>query len=217
VEELGKDWVRVAAMVLVRTNQQCRSRWVESLDPNNTLGNKGKWTVEEDAKLTEVVEELGKDWVRVAAMVLVRTNQQCRSRWVESLDPNITLGKWTVEEDAKLTDAVNKHGDNKWGHSCCACSGSNEIPVSSKMAQTKRWTPDEDAKLIDTVKEHGVNNWAAVAALWFQVEEQKKQCRPRWGESLDPDTNTGEWTLDEEAKLTEAVKRHNQCRQRSCH
>jgi myb proto-oncogene protein len=73
-----------------------------------------QWTVEEDAKLTEAVEELGKDWVRVAAMVLVRTNQQRRYRWVMNLDPNVTLGKWTVEEDAKLTDAVKEHGVNNW-------------------------------------------------------------------------------------------------------
>jgi hypothetical protein len=64
--------------------------------------------VEEDAKLTEAVEELGKDWVRVAAMVRGRTNQQRRYRWVMNLDPNVTLGKWTVEEDAKLTGAVKK-------------------------------------------------------------------------------------------------------------
>jgi myb proto-oncogene protein len=68
-------------------DEQCRYRWVESLDPNITLGKKGKWTVEEDAKLTEAVEELGTNWARVAAMVPSRTNTQCRYRWVESLDP----------------------------------------------------------------------------------------------------------------------------------
>jgi hypothetical protein len=92
-------------MVPGRTDMQCRYRWAKGLDPGiNTC----KWTVEEDAKLTEAVEELGKDWVRVAAMVLVRTNQQRRYRWVMNLDPNVTLGKWTVEEDAKLTGAVKK-------------------------------------------------------------------------------------------------------------
>jgi hypothetical protein len=46
-----------------------------------------KWTVDEDAKLTDAVKEHGaNDWVRVAAMVPGRRNTQCRKRWLDSLD-----------------------------------------------------------------------------------------------------------------------------------
>jgi myb proto-oncogene protein len=142
VEELGTKWARVAAMVPSRTDVQCRYRWVESLYPNIALGKKGKWTVEEDAKLTEAVEELGTKWVEVAAMVPSRTDVQCRYRWVESLDPNITLGKkgkWTVEEDAKLTEAVEELGTN-WARVAAM------VPSRTNTQCRYRWVESLDPK-----------------------------------------------------------------------
>jgi hypothetical protein len=107
----GNDWGRVAAMVPGRTNKQCRHRWVKTLDPDISAG---KWTPEEDAKLTAAVTKIGKDWVPVAAMVPGRTNEQCRYRWTKTLDPDINTGKWSGEEDENLTDAVHKLGSNDW-------------------------------------------------------------------------------------------------------
>jgi Myb-like DNA-binding protein BAS1 len=102
-------------MVPGRTNTLCRQRWVHTLDP--AIGVKmGKWTPEEDARLKEAVKNHGTDWVAIAALVPSRTNEQCRRRWVTSLDPaNVkNAGKWTPEEDAKLTEAVQKHGKRCW-------------------------------------------------------------------------------------------------------
>jgi hypothetical protein len=120
VTEFGNDSIRVATLVSGRTNVQCRRRWcwVNTLDTNNnsnTNNNTGKWTVEEDAKLTEAVAEFGNDWIRVATLVPGRTNVQCRKRWVNRWDPNNhnNTKKWTVEEDAKLAEAVTEFG-NDW-------------------------------------------------------------------------------------------------------
>jgi hypothetical protein len=116
VTQLGKDWVQVAAMVPGRTNVLCRQRWLLALEPTidgATARSKGKWTPEEDAKLTDAVQQLGKDWVAVAAMIPGRNNALCRQRWIQSLDPDISPGRWTVEESTKLTDAVNQFG-NDW-------------------------------------------------------------------------------------------------------
>jgi hypothetical protein len=99
------------------------------------------FTPEGDAKLTEAVKKHGTDWVTVAALVDGRTNYQCRQRWTTKLDPAIekSEGKWKGEEDAKLTEAVKKHG----------------------------------------------TDWVAVAAL---VDGRTNhQCRQRWTRNLDPD------------------------------
>jgi myb proto-oncogene protein len=77
---------KVATLVPGRTNKQCRSRWVDKLDPAN-VKKPDKWSSEEDKKLTEAVKKHGKDWVAVAAMVPGRTNQECRKRWFRHLDP----------------------------------------------------------------------------------------------------------------------------------
>jgi hypothetical protein len=86
VKRHGTQWVLVAKMVPGRTNRQCRMRWVATVDPANEM--KGKWTLEEDAKLTEAVKKYGiHHWVAVAAMVPGRKDMQCRSRWTRTLDP----------------------------------------------------------------------------------------------------------------------------------
>jgi hypothetical protein len=79
------------------------------------------WKVEEDAKLTEAVQKLGKhSWGAVAAMVPSRTNVQCRERWKISLVPTngskkrAPYRRWKAEEDAKLIEAVKKRGQCFW-------------------------------------------------------------------------------------------------------
>jgi hypothetical protein len=118
VKEHGKKWVAVAAMVPGRTNRQCRSRWAECLDPGI---NTGKWTPEEDAMLADAVKKHGHgygNWAAVAALVPGRTNMQCSKRWRLHLDATATIyqtttnTRWTMEEVAKLTDAVKVHGKN---------------------------------------------------------------------------------------------------------
>jgi hypothetical protein len=108
VQKLGKYcWVAVAAMVPGRTEIQCRQRWVNSLDP--AMGkNLGKWSTVEDAKLTEAVQKLGKDcWVAVAAMVPDRTNEQCRNKWVRTLDPDRASNTGEEEHNASNDDALD--------------------------------------------------------------------------------------------------------------
>jgi hypothetical protein len=87
VEKLGKDFTAVAALIPGRTDDRCRDRWVRCLDVSSNEGiEKGTWAPEEDAKLIEAVQKLGRHWVPVAALVCTRTNIQCRQRWLDDLD-----------------------------------------------------------------------------------------------------------------------------------
>jgi hypothetical protein len=224
VKKRGKDWARVAALVPGRTNTQCRQRWVEGLD----LEISGKWVVEEDAKLTGAVKEHGvNNWTAVAALVPGRTKKQCRHRWIETLDPNVNTGKWTAEEDAKLTDAVKKHGDDwvvvatlvpgrkkvqcrvRWLH--VAPTMKSEYPRTGRRdpprKSQKQWTAEEDAKLISAVKKCG-KDWVEVAAL--VPGRSNRLCRKRWVNCLDPgiDRAMGKWTAAEDAKLIDAVTKY---------
>jgi myb proto-oncogene protein len=206
VKKLGKDWVAVAEMLLGRTNVQCRNRWVVSLDPDI---NAGKWTPAEDATLLEAKSELGKDWVAIAALVPGRTNNQCQQRWARNLDPDINTGKWTVEEDTKLTVTVKELGKD-WAAVAAMVPGRTNVECRQRWANNLdpavnrgKWTAEEDAKLTVAVKELG-NDWTAVAAM--VPRRTNKQCCVRWAKSSDPDIKSGNWTVEEDAKLTVAVK-----------
>jgi hypothetical protein len=175
-----------------------------------------KWTPEEDATLTEAVAGFGKDWVRVAALVPRRTNKQCGQRWVESLDPDINRGKWTLKEDAKLTKGVKKHGVNNWAAVAALVPGRIQIRCRQRWAKSLdpdinrgKWTPDEDTKLTEALTEHG-NNWVQVATM--VPGRTNHQCRHRWAKCLDPtiEHTKGKWKPEEDAKLTGAVKEHGE-------
>jgi hypothetical protein len=133
VEKQGKKWGPVAAMVPGRTDQQCYSRWTQTLYPI-TERTVGRWKLEEDAKLTDAVEKHGKNWLVVAEMVHGRTNQQCRTRYMHTLDPSKTTYRWKPEEDAKLTDAVKKYGKD-WVAAAAMISGRTNQQCSSRYTQ----------------------------------------------------------------------------------
>jgi hypothetical protein len=225
VKKYGSDWPRVKALVPGRTIGQCYRRW-----PNLNV-NEGKWTLEEDAKLILAVRQRGSDfywnyWVTVAAMVPDRTNSQCRTRWDACLAPAITqttttdisMGKWTPEEDAKLIEAVQKCGDS-WvavaklvpGRTNIQCQQrwtSNLGPIITETTVDRtvdsRWSPAEDAKLTAAVKQRG-DDWVLVSLL--VPGRTNEQCQKRWNKSLNPDIKNGFWTPEEDANLTEAVKK----------
>lgn len=93
------------------TAQQCQNRYQRSLDP--TL-KRGSWSPAEDAKLHLAVSAYGNSWVDVASMMEGRSNEQCRDRWNERLNPKINRGAWTEEEDRLLIGAVEELGEGKW-------------------------------------------------------------------------------------------------------
>lgn len=93
------------------TGSQCQNRYLRSLDP--TL-KRGPWTPEEDEHLRRAAAVFGHSWVDVAAFVEGRNNEQCRERYQEYLNPSLTKGKWTDDQDTALLKAVEQVGEGKW-------------------------------------------------------------------------------------------------------
>ena len=61
------------------------------------------WTPEEDELLKAAVLALGpKQWSAIALSVTGRSNEQCRQRWINQIDPNIRHDAWTEAEDAMI-------------------------------------------------------------------------------------------------------------------
>jgi hypothetical protein len=147
VNKKGKDetWKSIAKAVLDRTKEQCRHRYIDHLDPNidrSVDANKsvGRWSAEEDKALLRAVKKCGTVWLQVGAMVPGRTSIQCRSRWIDHVDPSITRikrsGHWTIEEDNKLLYAVQKHGKH-WPAIVAALAGRSNEQCRKRLSIVK--------------------------------------------------------------------------------
>ncbi|POY74684.1 hypothetical protein BMF94_2446 [Rhodotorula taiwanensis] len=100
LHQYGQNWALVSRMV-GRSIPSCLVRFTNALDPSTT---RGKWSAEEDAALRRAIKKVGiKSWAEVSERVKGRTDQQCRERWTNAVDPRIIgYGGWTEEEDEAL-------------------------------------------------------------------------------------------------------------------
>jgi hypothetical protein len=211
---------------------------VTDTQPNAVAtGATGRWTTDEDAKLTYAVANTPKfklgnkymtDWDAVAALVPGRTRKQCFARWTNGIDSSIDgtarrTGKWTTVEDSKLKDAVQMHGAKKWKEIAVLVPGRTKAQCMSRWKNVsdpsidratgskRKWTADEESKLKDAVKRHGGKKWGAIAAL--VPGRVESQCYKRWHKALIPKIDrangrTGRWTSDEDNTLKDAVQAH---------
>jgi hypothetical protein len=217
----GKNWDAVAALVPSRTRSQCTGRWHDTLDPSiRKTERTGKWTADEDKTLKDAVKQYnGKNWDAIASLVPGRTKKQCTNRWCNALGHLVATGRtdtWTTDDDNKLQDAVEKHGDKNWDAIAALLPSRTKIQCRTRWhdsvtPRTGRWTADEDNKLKKAVEKYGDQDWGAVATL--VPSRTRRQCRDRWCNSLDPSVamamvRTGKWTADEDSKLKDAVQKH---------
>ena len=107
-------WQTISSFMGNKTQIQCFNRWRKVIDPIINMGNKGKWTKEEDDLLTDLVAKYNaRNWTQIAQFFPGRVGKQCRERWHNQLNPKIKKDKWTSEEDEILINAHNELG-NKW-------------------------------------------------------------------------------------------------------
>ena len=129
------------------------------------------WTPEEDQKLTDLVSLYNgfPKWVEIAEKMPGRKRAQCRQRWVESLDPNISHSIWIPEEDQKLTDLVSLYnGSPKWSEIAKQISRRTSKQcrerwnwVTNPNINHSTWTDEEDILLVQKYKELGPK-WAKI-------------------------------------------------------
>jgi hypothetical protein len=128
------------------------------------------WTPEEDDALKALVAEHGKKWNFISVQLPNRSPTQVASRWEKCLNPLLTKGCFTEEEDRIITDHVANDGPRHW-------------PVVSARLQNRRspkqcrerwlnhlapqlnsspWTAEEDARLLEEFNRRGPH-WVIIA------------------------------------------------------
>ncbi|XP_075900349.1 cyclin-D-binding Myb-like transcription factor 1 isoform X1 [Nelusetta ayraudi] len=114
-EKHGNDWATIGAS-LGRSASSVKDRCRLMKDTCNT----GKWSEEEERRLTEVVYEMagaspgsavtaGVSWATVAERVGTRSEKQCRSKWLNYLNWKHSGGtEWTKEDDLNLIHRISQ-------------------------------------------------------------------------------------------------------------
>lgn len=100
-------WREIAKSVSGRSNKDCRRRWCNSLSSSLV---KGSWTESEDERMWTAVQKHGLQWVSVAQDVRTRNPDQCSSHWSQTLNPDIDVSEWSLQDDEALLLAVQRHG-----------------------------------------------------------------------------------------------------------
>eukprot|EP00984_Skeletonema_dohrnii_P007529 scaffold2736_cov82-Skeletonema_dohrnii-CCMP3373.AAC.8 len=111
----AKNWRKISTHLTThgfqRTETQCLHRWNKVLKPTLV---KGPWTAAEDATVERLVAELGaKKWSVIAQHLPGRIGKQCRERWHNHLNPNISKEAWSAEEDRMILEYHQNIG-NRW-------------------------------------------------------------------------------------------------------
>ena len=98
---------------------------------------------QEDEYLKRVVDEYGtKRWTTIAEKVsnklsVTRTGKQCRERWLNHLDPNISDQKWSLVEQDKVFHLNNIYG-NQWTKIAKLMPGRTENSIKNYFYSTVR-------------------------------------------------------------------------------
>jgi myb proto-oncogene protein len=112
----------------------------------------GRWSTEEDMRLSEIIPRLGtQSWVDIAKELVdsmkknhgqdpkgpQRTCKQCRQRWTNFLDPSVRRAQWTKEEDDKILEMVKLYG-HKWSDISRQLNGRSEALVKNRWYSSVR-------------------------------------------------------------------------------
>lgn len=109
----------------------------QKIDPNL---NHGRWTLSEDQAFEEAVHFFSaKNWQEISEYVGTRTALQCKERYeLKFLNPD-KYKNWTIQEDKKLLDLVDKYGGQWSKIAACEFPGRTDHSCLFRYTKLMNW------------------------------------------------------------------------------
>lgn len=183
-----QDWEEISIRLgTQRTAYQCFIRY------NTTKKLKAQnynWSSKEDERLLKLVEiyRIGDfiPWGELTNWMPNRTKQQVYYRWMYSLAPYLSKGRFTKAEDKILMDGVAKYGKNFHKISTVLMPHRSTVQLHyrhetlclNEIEDWNRWTLAEDVRLLELFRDKGTD-WSAIAKQ-FPRKKSRTQLRHRY-------------------------------------
>lgn len=149
-----------------------------SVNANWTQDEDEEWTLYEDEALSCLHAAHGNSWDVIAQLISGRSELECRRRWLDVLDPSLSAGSWTNDEDAELVRSYGEYG-KLWSLIAEGIPGHDEFECRNRSLQVvgeEAWTSAEDSNLRRLHGAHGPD-WDKIAS--DVPNRTSLQCRHR--------------------------------------
>jgi hypothetical protein len=125
---------------------------------------------------------------------------------MRSIAPVARTGKWTEEEDNRLSAMVVQFKGKNWKKVAEGLDGRTDVQCLHRWQKVLNpevvkgpWSKEEDDTVMQLVHKHGPKKWSLVAS--FLPGRIGKQCRERWHNHLNPDIIKDSWTVEEDSTV----------------